>query len=426
MRSFKLDEFVAHGSSVNCLRIGRNTAGVLATGGDDKKVNLWRIGQPHVAKSLSGLQSPVECVTFDSTENFVAAGGANGTVKVWDLESSKVDRSLTGHRSNCLTVEFYPFEPKLLVTGSLDTNVKVWDLRRKDCINTFKGHTKGIKKLAISPDGKWVCSGSENGEIKLWDMQTGRVVKDGWSHDNSITGIEFHPSEFILATSGMDRVVRIWDLETWELMDTLGPEATAIKAIAYHKDGKQLLTATSDALKVWGCEPAVHYDTVPMDWRHLVDMHLSYKDDQPRVGFVNRGNLEGAFKSILSHNDAAIASMLVEALQRRQDAFELNSLEPLLKLLELLLASGVEQQQGVGLSALSLVLRGPGQLVKDVCSAPTPAGVDLSYENRKNKCLLVKMALEGLGMKVGVLARGAGVLAARAQLVAEELKQVVD
>jgi WD40 repeat protein len=67
-------------------------------------------------------------------------------------------------------VDFYPFEPKLLVTGSLDTNVKVWDLRRKDCINTFKGHSKGIKKLAISPDGKWVCSGSENGEIKvhLW------------------------------------------------------------------------------------------------------------------------------------------------------------------------------------------------------------------------------------------------------------------
>lgn len=40
-------------------------------------------------QSLSGLQSPVECVTFDSTENFVAAGGANGTVKVWDLESGK-------------------------------------------------------------------------------------------------------------------------------------------------------------------------------------------------------------------------------------------------------------------------------------------------------------------------------------------------
>jgi hypothetical protein len=35
---------------VNCVRIGRSTAGVLATGGDDKKVNLWRTGQHDVVK----------------------------------------------------------------------------------------------------------------------------------------------------------------------------------------------------------------------------------------------------------------------------------------------------------------------------------------------------------------------------------------
>lgn len=79
---------------------------------------------------------------------------------------SAVSRSLTGHRSNCLTLEFHPFG-SFITTGSLDTNVKVWDLRRKDAITTFKGHTRGVVKLAISPDGKWVCSGSENGEIKV-------------------------------------------------------------------------------------------------------------------------------------------------------------------------------------------------------------------------------------------------------------------
>lgn len=165
-------EFVAHEGAVNCLRIGRNTAGVLATGGEDKKVNLWRIGQheapikvrpasaaagapnspsccattankavmlcscnmvwcmvgrswqcvawprlgrhtlaEHITcrgnlapantkcchplgmcacvQTLAGLQTPVECVQFDSSENQVAAGTTNGTVKVWDLETGK-------------------------------------------------------------------------------------------------------------------------------------------------------------------------------------------------------------------------------------------------------------------------------------------------------------------------------------------------
>ena len=43
-------EFVAHEGAVNCVRIGRSTAGVLATGGEDKKVNLWRTGQTEVVK----------------------------------------------------------------------------------------------------------------------------------------------------------------------------------------------------------------------------------------------------------------------------------------------------------------------------------------------------------------------------------------
>jgi hypothetical protein len=146
---------------------------------------------------------------------------------------------------------------------------------------------------------------------------------------------------------------------------------------------------------------------------------------QVAKGFASRGNLEGAYKSALSQGDPALACMLLEAVMGRSDAFELNSLEPLIKLLELLLVSGQEQQVAVGLSVLGLVLRGPGQMVADVVSAPQPTGVDLSFESRRSKCLLLKMALESLGFKVGVLSRGQGAVATRAQLLGEELKRIV-
>jgi hypothetical protein len=38
---------VAHADAVNCLRIGRKSSGVLVTGGDDRKVNVWAIGKPN-------------------------------------------------------------------------------------------------------------------------------------------------------------------------------------------------------------------------------------------------------------------------------------------------------------------------------------------------------------------------------------------
>ena len=136
----KCMEFVAHGSAVNCMQIGRKSGTVMVTGGDDKKVNVWAVGKanaimvsaalctahltcsPTIAfsrlQSLSGHTSAVECVSFDSNEQTVIAGSAGGTLKLWDLEQAKVARTLTGHRSNCVSVQVHsPPLPTLLGTA---------------------------------------------------------------------------------------------------------------------------------------------------------------------------------------------------------------------------------------------------------------------------------------------------------------------
>ena len=42
-----------------------------------------------VFQSLSGHNSPVECVRFSSSEELVAAGSQSGSLKIWDLEAAK-------------------------------------------------------------------------------------------------------------------------------------------------------------------------------------------------------------------------------------------------------------------------------------------------------------------------------------------------
>ena len=40
-------DFVAHGSNVNCLALSPTNGHMLATGGDDRRVNLWLVGKPN-------------------------------------------------------------------------------------------------------------------------------------------------------------------------------------------------------------------------------------------------------------------------------------------------------------------------------------------------------------------------------------------
>ncbi|XP_031500321.1 katanin p80 WD40 repeat-containing subunit B1 homolog KTN80.4-like isoform X1 [Nymphaea colorata] len=272
-RGYKLQEFVAHSSNVNCLKIGKKSSRVVVTGGEDQKVNLWAIGKPNSILSLSGHTSPVESVTFDSSEVFVVAGASSGTIKLWDLEEAKIVRTLTGHRSNCISVDFHPFG-EFFASGSLDTNLKIWDIRRKGCIHTYKGHSRGVNYIKFTPDGRWVVSGGEDNVVKLWDLTAGKLLHDFKCHEGQIQCMDFHPHEFLLATGSSDRTVKFWDLETFELIGSAGPEASGIRSMVFNPDGRTLFCGLHESLKVFSWEPVRCHDIVDMGWSKLADLNI--------------------------------------------------------------------------------------------------------------------------------------------------------
>jgi katanin p80 WD40 repeat-containing subunit B1 len=55
---------------------------------------------------------------------------------------------------------------EFFASGSLDTCLKIWDVRRRGCVQTFRGHSRGVSKVAFSPDGRWVVSGGHDGAVK--------------------------------------------------------------------------------------------------------------------------------------------------------------------------------------------------------------------------------------------------------------------
>jgi len=298
-RAWELQEFVAHSADVTCLAIGPASGRVMVTGGLDKKVNMWAIGKPNVILSLSGHNSPIECVQFNGTEELVCAGSQSGTLKIWDLEAAKIVRTLTGHKANVRSLDFHPYG-EFVASGSNDTTVKLWDVRRKGCIVSYKGHTNGINHLRFSPDGRWVMSAGEDGLVKLWDLNAGKLLADFILHTGPVNRVEFHPREFLVATGSSDRTVKFWDLETFGLVSSTEVEASAVRTIGFHPEGSCLFSGGDNSLRAYSWEPSYCYDAQTLGWGKVADMAFSsnqligasYHAPNVSVWVVNMNGLE--------------------------------------------------------------------------------------------------------------------------------------
>ncbi|OCT82454.1 hypothetical protein XELAEV_18024984mg [Xenopus laevis] len=271
--TWKLQEIVAHGSSVSSVALGKSSGRLVATGGEDCRVNLWSVNKPNCIMSLTGHTTPVESVRFNNSEELIVAGSQSGSLRIWDLEAAKILRTLMGHKANVCSLDFHPYG-EFVASGSLDTNIKLWDVRRKGCVFRYKGHTQAVRCLRFSPDGKWLASTSDDHSIKLWDLTAGKMMAELSEHKGPVNIIEFHPNEYLLASGSADRTVRFWDLEKFQLIGCTEGETIPVRAILFSNDGGCIFCGGKDALRVYGWEPDQCFDSVPVGWGKVSDLAI--------------------------------------------------------------------------------------------------------------------------------------------------------
>uniref|UniRef100_A0A673JIP5 Katanin p80 WD40 repeat-containing subunit B1 n=1 Tax=Sinocyclocheilus rhinocerous TaxID=307959 RepID=A0A673JIP5_9TELE len=269
-----LQEIVAHSSNVSSLVLGKASGRLLATGGEDCRVNIWAVSKPNCIMSLTGHTSPVECIQFNSSEERVVAGSQSGSLRLWDLEAAKILRTLMGHKASVCSLDFHPMG-EYLASGSVDSNIKLWDVRRKGCVFRYKGHTQAVRCLAFSPDGKWLASASDDSTVKLWDLIAGKMITEFTSHTSAVNVVQFHPNEYLLASGSADRTVKLWDLEKFNMIGSSECETGVVRSILFNPDGSCLYSGSENTLRVYGWEPDRCFDVVHVGWGKVSDLAIS-------------------------------------------------------------------------------------------------------------------------------------------------------
>ncbi|KAI9028661.1 WD40-repeat-containing domain protein [Hyaloraphidium curvatum] len=191
------------------------------------------------------------CLDIEAAEGRYLLGGAgDGGVRLWDLEDcveeapSRTGASRTagtaaagpalprrtfrlvaqaernyGHRNAVASLQWYPVDNGLFVTGSADGFVKAWDAENMQPAAEWDMGGP-VNAVAMSPAGQHgtVAVGSASAQVRLCDLRTGSSAHTLLGHSaasssGAVLAAKWHPVHpHLLATGGKDRTVRLWDV----------------------------------------------------------------------------------------------------------------------------------------------------------------------------------------------------------------------
>ena len=116
---------------------------------------------------------------------------------------------------------------------------------------------KWVRRLVMSPDGRFLLWGTWDGSIILWDTQGDSVKETLPAHSDWIAAMAFAPTGDVFATSSYDHTIHLWRWTPAEeppvrlIRSFRLTENDVVWDIAFHPQGEFLLAATDRGVGVF-------------------------------------------------------------------------------------------------------------------------------------------------------------------------------
>ncbi len=260
---------------------------------EEARAALWDMDSGTWTDDLIGHSGLVKAIAFSHDNRQIVTGSADNAVIVWNAQTRKLEYRLHGEPAGCKALALcrprgqpgttwllvgtstgqallfdlqrgQPIRTFAATGGSIDavamssdgewvataangmkTEVVLWNGHTGQRVHTLNGHSKMVRALAISGDGKRLVTGSADKTAILWDTQTGRNLRQLTGHGDEVRSVSVNAAGTRVLTGAYERAVRLWDTDKDDPIRILEHESNEVTTVALSSDGETALTSCS-------------------------------------------------------------------------------------------------------------------------------------------------------------------------------------
>lgn len=246
--------YTGHKGPIYSLAPGRN--GKFFSGSGDGRVVEWNSSGPDEGELIVTVSKAVFSLILLADEKTLLIGNEIGGLHVIDLEKKQEVQLFEVHQKGIF--DFIELRDGKIASTGGDGTLSIWNITGYpdaplELYRQIPFADEKLRQMALSPDGEMLAMACGDGTVRVVDTGIFNELHTLERHTNGATCLAYHPTKPVLISGGKDGHLRFWHCgENYRALYVVPAHSGTIYSLAFNANGNQCTTASRDkTVKLW-------------------------------------------------------------------------------------------------------------------------------------------------------------------------------